>query len=103
MSEHHAPEHEPAAPAEKPSGSALSLSRSRELVSRLGQGRRPAIIALGVYAVLLFALNTRSVSISLVFFSIHTGLLVLIAVSGLVGFAGGYLVRRRKDGGEQES
>jgi hypothetical protein len=103
MSEHHAPEHEPGAPAEKPSGSALSLGRPRELVARLVKGRRPAIIALGIYAVLLFALNTHSVSISLVFFSIHTGLLVLIAVSVLVGFLGGYLVRGRRESDKQDS
>jgi uncharacterized integral membrane protein len=103
MSEHHAPQNEPDAPSEKPSGSALSLSRPRELIARLGTGRRPALIALAVYAVLLFALNTHSVSISLVFFSIHTGLLVLIAVSVLVGFLGGYLVRGRRDGDKKSS
>lgn len=103
MSEHHAPDNEPAAAAPDRRGSALGRSRAGELASRLGQGRRPAIIALGVYAVLLFVLNTRTVSISLVFFTIHTELLVLIAVSGLVGFAGGYLVRRHKDAGQPEA
>jgi len=103
MSEDHAPEHEPATAVEERSSSALGRLRSSDLVSRMSQGRRPAIIALAVYAVLLIALNTRSVSISLVFFTIHTGLLVLIAVSGAVGFAGGYLARRHRDGDKQDS
>jgi len=102
MSEHQAPEREQAPPATGSSGSALSSTRLRELASRLGEGRRPAIIALLVYAVLLIVLNTRRVSISLVFFTIHTELLVLIAISGLIGFACGYLARRHRDGGQKE-
>jgi uncharacterized integral membrane protein len=100
MSEHHTPEREQApASAEptEPTESALSERRSGDLASRLTDMRRPAIILLFVYAVLLIVLNTKRVSISLVLFTIHTELLVLIAVSGLVGFACGYLVRRRKE------
>ena len=81
----------------------MSAKRLGELVSRLGEGRRPLILALAIYGVLLIALNTRVVSISLVFFTIHTELLVLIAVSGLVGFLCGYLVRRHRDTGNSES
>ncbi len=103
MTEHHAPEHEQTPATAEAHGSALGGSRFSELASRLGEGRRPAIIALLIYAVLLIVLNTRSVGISLVFFTIHTELLVLIAVSGLVGFACGYLVRRHKDADKPES
>jgi hypothetical protein len=102
MSEQQAPEREQAPPVAGSSGSALSGRRLGELASRLGEGRRPAIIVLLIYAVLLIVLNTRRVSISLVFFSIHTELLVLIAVAGLVGFACGYLARRHRDGGERK-
>jgi uncharacterized integral membrane protein len=102
MSEHQAPEREQTSTSTGSSGSALSGRRLRELATRLGEGRRPAIIALLIYAVLLIVLNTRRVSISLVFFTIHTELLVLIAVSGLVGFACGYLARRRKNDETQE-
>ena len=103
MTEHHAPDREQAPATAEAHGSAISGKRLGELASRLGEGRRPAIIALLVYAVLLIVLNTRRVSISLVFFTIHTELLVLIAVSGLVGFACGYLVRRHKDAEKPES
>ena len=101
MSEHQAPEQasererEPA--AAESTGSDLSETRSGDLISRLGEMRRPAIVVLLLYAVLLIVLNTKRVSVSFVFFTIHTELLVLIAVAGLVGFAGGYLVRRNKD------
>jgi uncharacterized integral membrane protein len=102
MSEHQAPEREQAPPVAGSSGSALSARRLRETALRLGEGRRPAIIVLLIYAVLLIVLNTRRVSISLVFFTIHTELLVLIAVSGLIGFACGYLAHRHRDGGEKK-
>jgi uncharacterized integral membrane protein len=102
MSEHQAPEREQAPPVAGSSGSALSAGRVRELASRLGEGRRPAIIALLIYALLLIVLNTRRVSISLVFFTIHTELLVLIAISGLIGFACGYLAHRHKDVEQKE-
>ena len=102
MSEQQAPEREQAPPATESSGSALSTKRLGELAARLGEGRRPAIIALLIYGVLLIVLNTRRVSISLVFFTINTELLVLIAVSGIVGFACGYLARRHRDGGQKE-
>ena len=98
MSEHEAPEREQAPAAAEPTGSALTESRPGDLTSRMNEMRRPAILALVVYAVLLIVLNTNSVSVSFVFFTIHTELLVLIAVAGLVGFACGYLVRRHKDG-----
>lgn len=99
MSEHQAPEREQAPAAAEPTGaSGLSERRSGDLVSRLGEMRRPAIVVLLIYAVLLIVLNTKRVSISFVFFTIHTELLVLIAVAGVVGFAGGYLLRRHKDG-----
>jgi hypothetical protein len=52
--------------------------------------------------VLLIVLNTRRVSISLVFFMIHTEVLVLIAVSVLIGFACGYLAHRHRDAGAGE-
>jgi hypothetical protein len=104
MSEHHAPEDDAPAGTSEPPGSGLGLRRTgSDLVSKLSQGRRPAILALVLYGVLLIALNTRSVSISLVFFTIHTGLLVLIAVSGAVGFACGYLLRRHKDSDRTDS
>ena len=97
MSEPEAPEREQAPAATQPSGSALSDGGPRDLSSRVNELRRPAMIALAIYAVLLIVLNTHSVSISFVFFTFHTALLVLIAVAGLTGFAGGYLVRRHKD------
>jgi len=97
MSEDHAPQKQKAA------ASPTALGRAGQLVARLGEGRRPIIVALVVYGVLLIALNTRVVSISLVFFTIHTELLVLIAVSGLVGFLCGYLVRRHRDTGREDS
>ena len=97
MSEHQVPEREQAPVAAEPTASALTESRPGDLSSRLNEMRRPAILALLVYAVLLIVLNTNSVSVSFVFFTLHTELLVLIAVSGLVGFACGYLVRRHKD------
>lgn len=97
MTEHEAPEREQAPSVAESTGSALSESRPADLASRLNEMRRPAIIVLLVYAVLLFVLNTKLVSISFVFFTIHSPLLVLIAVAGLVGFACGYLVRRHTD------
>jgi uncharacterized integral membrane protein len=102
MSEHQAPEREQTPPVAGSSPSALSTRRLGELASRLGEGRRPAIIALLIYALLLIVLNTRRVSISLVFFTIHTELLVLIAVSGLIGFACGYLVHRHRDADQKQ-
>ncbi|HEY1775126.1 MAG TPA: hypothetical protein VGG41_03100 [Solirubrobacteraceae bacterium] len=102
MSEQQAPQREKAPPSAGSSGSTLSRRHLGELASRLGEGRRPIIIVLLIYAVLLIVLNTRRVSISLVFFTIHTELLVLIAVSGLIGFACGYLVRRRKSNEQQD-
>jgi uncharacterized integral membrane protein len=97
MSEHQTPEREQAPAPTQSTGSELGAGRSRDLTSRVNEMRRPAMIALVIYAVLLIVLNTHSVSISFVFFTIHTALLVLIAVAGLLGFAGGYLVRRHKD------
>jgi uncharacterized integral membrane protein len=97
MSEHEAPEREQAPAPTQPTGSELGDGRSRDLSSRVREMRQPAMLVLALYAVLLIVLNTHSVSISFVFFTIHTALLVLIAVAGLLGFAGGYLVRRHKD------
>lgn len=103
MSEHEAPEREQAPAAAEPTGSELNESRPADLSSRMNEMRRPAILALALYAVLLIVLNTNSVSVSFVFFTIHTELLVLIAVAGLIGFACGYLVRRHKDAGRPDS
>lgn len=100
MSEHGAPEHEQATAPAQSTSSAPSDGRSGGLASRIHDMhdlRRPAMVVLLLYAVLLIVLNTHSVSISFVFFTLHTALLVLIAVAALIGFAGGYLVRRHKD------
>jgi uncharacterized integral membrane protein len=64
--------------------------------SRTVQARRIVVAALVVYVVLFIVLNTDRVDISFVFFTIHTMLLIALALVAVLSFAAGFVVHGRR-------